>query len=108
MRHPHAHAYFTETAFKAAPQKHIRDSGCPNLGHVIAKARYRADLKQATLAEKIGVSRARLAQWERGKRPVPEAMIAPLRDALAPDLDDLEIKVYDIWPHHGRRFARLA
>ena len=100
----HRHPYYTAAAIQAAPQNNPRDSGCPKLGHVIAKARMSADLKQATLAKKIGVSRSRIAQWERGKRPVPRKMIAPLQDALAPELDNLEFTTHG----HFAEFVRLT
>jgi transcriptional regulator with XRE-family HTH domain len=39
----------------------------------IAVARRQAHLTQAELADRLGIARARIAQWESGARPLPRA-----------------------------------
>ncbi len=104
--YPHAHPYWSANAHTEPKRHHHRDSGCPRLGHAIAKARISADLKQADLAERLGVARSRVAQWEGAKRPVPWRILELLADVLETPDPWSTATPYYIYMRTGH-FARL-
>ena len=93
--HPSDHAYYTQNAHREPRHKHWRDSGCPALAHAIATARVADDMKQRELADKLGVARSRIAQWEGAKRPVPWKFMEPLTD-LFETHDTWHVEPYSI------------
>ena len=100
------HPFYSANAYAGPERTHYRDSGCTRLGQAIAKARLKADLKQAQLAAKIGVARSRIAQWEGAKRPVPW----PIAQVLAVELDCADawdLERFSIYRKPGS-FARLV
>ena len=103
---PKEHAYYSANAYRQPTKTHHRDSGCPALGHAIAKARCAADLKQSQLAEKLGVARSRIAQWEGAKRPVPWEVMGDLVKHLDA-AGEWNVEPYGIYRKPGR-FARMA
>ncbi len=105
--HPKDHPYYTANSYRLPERIHHRDSGCPLLGHAIAKARIAADLKQSQLADLIGVARSRIAQWEGAKRPVPWSKVKPLTDALKMHGAWSTIEPYHIHMKAGQ-FARMC
>lgn len=54
-------------------------------GSAIRRLRYREDLTQAQLAEKIGVKRHHISEMEHGKRPIGKEMARRLARALRTD-----------------------
>lgn len=52
-------------------------------------ARIRADLEQAQVAEKLGVSQVTVSLWERGKREIPPARAKQLSELLSLDLHQI-------------------
>ena len=93
--YPKDHPYYTPNAYQLPIKHHYRDSGCVALGHAIAKARVAADMKQGELADKLGVARSRVAQWEGAKRPVPWKFMEPLTD-LFETHDTWDVEPYSI------------
>lgn len=59
----------------------------------IKKARKSAELSQSALAEKVGVTRAAVAQWESGIHPPRREIIAKISDATGSDLTWLELGI---------------
>ena len=51
-------------------------------GEILRGARYREELTQAKLAEKIGVKRQHISEMENNKRPIGKAMAKRLAKAL--------------------------
>lgn len=106
LNHPHHHPYYSANAHREPTLKHWRDSGCPALGHAIAKARIDADMKQDQVAAKLGVSRSRIAQWESAKRPVPWEYIEALKGLFGTQ------RAWHVQPYatsgHAGMFARMA
>jgi transcriptional regulator with XRE-family HTH domain len=54
-------------------------------GSAIRGLRYRENLTQTQLAEKIGVKRHHISEMEHGKRPIGKDMARRLADALHTD-----------------------
>lgn len=103
--YPSEHPYWTSNAVREPMKNHWRDSGCPVLGHAIAKARLAADLKQGQVAVRLGVARSRIAQWEGAKRPVPWSVIGDLTNLLGTG-GEWNLEPYCIYKKRGR-FARM-
>ena len=59
------------------------------LGARIARLRTEKGWERPVLARKLGVSRDRLAKWERGKNAPPLAILVSLRTLLEVTLDEL-------------------
>jgi DNA-binding XRE family transcriptional regulator len=54
-------------------------------GSVLAGARYRENLTQASLAERSGIPRRHISEMENGKRPIGKANAKKLAEALGVD-----------------------
>ena len=76
----------------------------PILAKAVGEARRLANLTQQELADKIGVGRSRLAQWETGKRNIPWSDWTGLRDAL-PGLADLNVR--SVYNRHHENITHL-
>jgi len=61
----------------------------PALGARIVRLREEKRLSRAALARGLGVSRDRVAKWEREKNEPPVEMLVALGDALGVSLDEL-------------------
>jgi transcriptional regulator with XRE-family HTH domain len=59
------------------------------LGERIARLRRRKGWDRAALARKLGVSRDRIAKWERGENAPPLEILVALRRLLGATLDEL-------------------
>lgn len=71
------------------------------LGDVIRRARLDAEMEQADLAIKIGVSRQLVSRWERGQSAVSVAHLVAIADATGADylydLRELPSAWTDVW-----------
>ena len=74
------------------------------LAQTLREARRNANLTQQELADKIGVGRSRLAQWETAKRNIPWSDWTGLRNAL-PRLADLNVR--SVYNSHHENVTRL-
>jgi transcriptional regulator with XRE-family HTH domain len=61
----------------------------PDLGAQIVRLRERKELSRTALARGLGVSRDRVAKWEREKNEPPLEMLIALGDVLGVTLDEL-------------------
>ena len=61
----------------------------PEMGMRIVRLREERGLSRAALARELGVSRDRVAKWEREKNEPPVEMLIALGDALGVTLDEL-------------------
>jgi len=58
------------------------ETDTPALGRLIANARRRQALTEREVAERVGVSRQTVVNWEHGKTLPPLTMVRPLADVL--------------------------
>ena len=58
-------------------------------GQLLLGLRQKMNLSQDELADRVGVSRGTISQWE-GQRPVPEAQLQALAQALGVSVEDLK------------------
>lgn len=72
----------------------------------LAEARRRAGLTQLQLAERLGVPQSRVADWERGARGVPDALLESLAEALTVEPAEIEVAQGRIPTEAGELAAR--
>jgi transcriptional regulator with XRE-family HTH domain len=78
------------------------------IGQMLNAARQNAGLTQAQLAEKTGINRSRLAQFETGKRHVPWPQFEKIKAAVDPDGEILR-NIKSTWaPSYSTRIAVTA
>jgi transcriptional regulator with XRE-family HTH domain len=71
-----------QTPIEALPSNELLALRHRIIGAVLRQARVDQDLNQAELAEKVGVSKRRLSQYELGERPIPLVELEAMAEAL--------------------------